>query len=173
MGRLSATWVVACLAACHTSLPESNLRYRAERSGDWQQAGVDQYAAVALGARCRVDLARADTRIHVVVENPTDSVLRVALGTESARSHPDAIGDCRLRPLDGQREPVHDYQPYRSLEGLEVESGWRLEFFLERPLGRAPTIGQYLVLLVELERGDERQFLQLPLMARGWSGTPR
>lgn len=173
MARFSAIWVLAGLAACHAPLHDKHLRYRAEGSGDWNAEGTGQYAAHALGGRCRIDLGRGDTRIHVVVENPTESVLHVATGTESARALLDAIGDCRLGSLDGQREPVHDYQPYRSLEQLEVEPGWRIDFFLDRPLGRAPTLGQYLVLLLEVRRGDERRLLQLPVMARGWSGTAR
>ena len=164
---------LVCLAACHAPMQNSGLRYRAEGSGDWTAAGGDQFAVTALGARCRIDLGRRDTLIHLVVENPTESVLRVATGTESARALLDAIGDCRLRSLDGQREPVHDYQPYRSLEALEIEPGWRLDFFLERPLGRAPTLGQYLVLLVDVQRGEERRLLQLPVMARGRLRTPR
>ena len=50
--------------------------------------------------------------------------------------------------------------------GPAVESGWRASFYLDSPLGREPSYGQYFVMTVEarLASGDvERR--SLPLVA--------
>ena len=58
-----------------------------------------------------------------------------------------------------------DFAPYRSLDRVEIPDQWRTTFFLDNPLGREPTVGQYIVLVLEVWRGGEFARRRLPLVA--------
>ena len=166
MRTLSATLVLALLAACNSPLPDGRLRFWPEDPRDWSETGAGQLVTTALGARCSIDLNRRDTRIWLVVDNEAGPTLSVAVGAESARDSTPAVGERRLRPVDSdQLESVRDFVPYRSLQAIEIEAGWRAEFFLDNPLGREPTTGTYLVLVLEVRAGENLQRRLLPLVA--------
>ena len=66
--------------------------------------------------------------------------------------------------------------PYVSMQPAEIRTGWRGTFFLDSPLGRDPTIGQQVQLVLEVrdaKGGFERRLLSLVATNAGTLGNAR
>lgn len=163
---------VACGSSCSTSPPRAWLRYEPSDPSGWQVELPGRLSTTVHGARFVADLHDRSTRIQLTAVNPTGRDLEVAVGPESARGLTAAIGELRARPLERAAvEGVPDFVPYQALQPVPVRAGWQVEFFLDTPLGREPTIGQYLVLELEVRDGGDLQRRRLPLVATNTGGA--
>jgi hypothetical protein len=124
-----------------------------------------------LGTTVVVETHAHDLRLEVAVENPTTRAVEVRLGPEATRKPDAAIGEYQPRRLDHSRvEGAGDFAPYLSMQPVQVEPGFRTLFALDSPLGREPSIGHYLVLVVEVRAAGRSERRLLPLQATN-SGT--
>ena len=178
---------IAAVPSCSSLPSRAFLRYSAvdKEVRDWQPVGAGagtatgtgtttptgqhsprRWTTTALGVTFEVDLDANGTRIQVSGQNRSGRSIEVAVGSESTRGSDIAVGELQKRPVDRlAAEGVPDFAPYRSLERTEVPAAWRAEFFLDSPLGREPTVGQYIVLVLEVWRGEEFARRRLPLIA--------
>jgi hypothetical protein len=162
------------LAACSAPPPRPWLRYELTATDGWTPAGEGAYTSRVLGADLRIDLHRRETRVELQIENKSGRELRLAVGPEALNNPSAAIGQVQRRPMGGGRgEDVPDYIEYLSMQPIEVRDGWRCVFYLDSPLGRDPTIGQYLVLVIEASTGQARERKLLPLVATNAGATSR
>jgi hypothetical protein len=132
------------LAACTSTPTRAGLRFRVTDPADWTQDADGRWSCSLLGARCAVDLGADDARLELAVENPTAAPIEVSVGPEATKSPTAAIGELRVLPLG--RVPVEnvpDYEPYVARKPVALPDGARATFYLDTPLGREPTIGQY------------------------------
>ena len=173
--RLLLFTTLAVLSACSTPPPTAWLRYEAADPNGWMLEGDGRLSVTLLGARLLVDLHQQQTRVELIVENGTTQDLEVRVGPEATRAPTAAIGELLRRPLDrGHGEEVPEFVPYLSMQRAEVRANWRGVFDLDSPLGREPTIGQYLVLVIEVRDGKggfERRLLPLVATNAGTSGA--
>jgi len=155
------------LAACNTPPPKAWLRYEPSGAHSWRQTPDGQLEIEALGAKVSVDLNRTDTRIELAVRNSTGVDLTFRTGPAASETPSSAIGEIQRKPLEpGRGEEVQDYQPYLSMQDVEVRSGWQTTFYLDSPLGRDPVLGQYFVLMLEArDAAGHRERHTLPLVA--------
>ena len=136
------------------------------------QLGAGKFGSVALGAEVSIDLYNPDTRVLVVVENPTDEALTVRLGPD-AGAPTSAIGEVLLRQVNGPAAGGPPMQGYVAMHGCKVEAGWRATFYLDRPLGKDPKLGQYFVFAFEIEnQKGERVRRFLPVIAKMGGTVP-
>ena len=138
------------LAACNTPPPRAWLRYQLDGATEWSQLGAGKLGGAIHGANISVDLYNPDTRVLVVVENNSEQSIKFRVGPE-AGAPKDAIGEVLLRQINGPVVGGPDMQPYVSMQSLVIDGGWRATFYLDRPLGRDPQLGQYFVLSTEVE----------------------
>lgn len=130
----------------------------------WTRTEDGKLVTELQGARFAVDLSGSSTRIEVVATNTSGGPLVVRMGGEGTSSDL-RIGELLQRPVEpepGATGP--DYLPYNSLQPVTVEDGWRTVFYLDAPLGRDPSYGQYFVFTVEAARPSgpaERRSLPL------------
>ena len=173
----SLLWVPLLLLGCTTPPPKAWLRYEAQDLKGWQAEGDGRLGTVMLGARVGIDLYKRDTRIEVTVENGTPGDLKVMVGPEALQTPTAAIGDLGRRPLGQSRgEDVPQMVPYVSMQPAEIRTGWRGTFYLDSPLGRDPTIGQQVQLVLEVrdaKGGFERRLLSLVATNAGTLGNAR
>jgi hypothetical protein len=169
----------AVFAACMAPPTRPWLRYTAADSKGWDTDAGGVLRSQCGPAAVRVDLDSRIVRLEVHVENPTDRVLVAKVGAQGGRPQ-GAIGEVRRRPLGGQRaEDVPAVMPYLTHAPIEVRPGWRATFELDSLLGREVTLGQYVVLEIEVgESGQtrvERRILPLQAtnVARDASGPLR
>jgi hypothetical protein len=139
------------LVACNTSPTRTGLRFEVTDADRWTPGADGKWSCSLLGARCAI--------------NPTPAPIELRVGPEATRNPTAAIGEMRVLPLGKMPvENVPDYQPYVAQKPVSVPNGSRATFYLDTPLGREPTVGQYLVLVIEArdERaGFERRLLSL------------
>jgi hypothetical protein len=174
----SLLFVPFLFAACNTSPPTAWLRYEPQDLTGWQSAGDGMVTTTMLGARVDVDLKKRDTRIELAIENDTGGDLRVRVGPEASQAPTAAIGELRRRRIDQTRaEDVRDFVPYVSMQSEVLTTGFSGTFFLDCPLGREPTIGQQIQLVLEVrnaKNGFERRLLSLVATNAGTLGdAPR
>lgn len=154
------------LAACHTPPPRPWLRYELDGVTEVAQLGAGKFGSSAFGADVSIDLYNPDTRVLVVVDNPSDEALTVRLGPDAGAPQ-DAIGEVLLRQLSGPAAGGPPMRGYVAMNGCKVEAGWRATFYLDRPLGKDPKLGQYFVFAVEVEnQKGERVRRFLPVVAK-------
>lgn len=160
----------ALLAACHTPPPRSWMRYELDGKTEWSQQGPGKFGGSHFGADVSIDLYNPDTRVHVVVENSGPEAIQFEIGAEAGASK-EAIGEVLLRQIDGGVEGGPAMQSYVAKQALAVESGWRATFYLDRPLGRDPKLGQYFVLGAEIQGAEGESVRRyLPVVAK-FGGT--
>jgi len=161
---------LALVAACHTPPPRSWMRYELDGKTEWSKLGDGKFGGSCFGADVSIDLYNPDTRIHVVVENTSAEAVEFGIGPEVGGSG-GAIGEVLLRQIDGAAEGGPPMQSYSASQPLAVAAGWRATFFLDRPLGRDPKLGQYFVLGAKVEGADGESVRRyLPVVAK-LSGT--
>jgi hypothetical protein len=154
------------LASCHVMPPRPWLRYELDGVTDWSRLDDGLIGGVVLGASVSVDLSNPETRMLVVVENTTDDSLELRIGPDAGASK-DAIGEVLLRQLGGPAVGGPQMQAYTSRQPMTIDGGWRATFYLDRPLGREPKLGQYFVLTTRLESQDgEVVRRSLPVVAK-------
>jgi hypothetical protein len=154
------------LSSCSQLPSRPFLRLSAVDVQGWQSPRPGVHAVTIADVSITAALDRPDTRLLLTCRNHGDAVASIAVGTESARGRSAAIGEIRIRPEDRlTAEGLPDFAPCRSLEPFGVDPAWMAEFYLDAPLGREPTVGQYFVLVVEVRRGDGVQRALLPLTA--------
>lgn len=165
---------VALLPGCNTPPPRGWLRYEPSGPHSWRLTPEGQLTVDALGAQVLVDLNRKDTRVEMLVRNTTSVDLAFRAGPTASETPASAIGEVQRKPIDpGRGEEVRDYEPYLSMQEVEVRSGWQTTFYLDSPLGRDPVLGQYFVLVVEArDAGGRRQRHTLPLVATNSGRSP-
>src|SRR5262245_39631535 len=160
-------------AGCRTPPQRSGLHYEVREASGWTRAAAGRWTAPAAGAALCVDLHPTELRLEVRLENPTPGRLTVRLGPQTTRDPDAAIGELQHQRLDPvRREGTTAFLPYLSMQAIEVEPGTVVTFFLDSPLGREPSIGQYFVLVVDVQgegRGHAR--LLLPLQATNVPGV--
>jgi hypothetical protein len=170
--RFAATPAVALLSmlvGCAGSA-RSGLHFSARPDASWSETGPGRYSTAMLGAAVVVDLHADDPGIEIAVENPTQRAVEVRLGPEATRTPDAAIGEYQPRRLDRSRvEGASDFAPYLTMQPVQVEPGIRTLFALDNPLGRDPSIGQYLVLVVEIRAQGRFERRLLPLQATNTS----
>ncbi len=158
------------LAACGP-LPRNSeraavgLRYRVEDPSGWNGDGAAYLQTTMGAAPVTVELLRPESRLVITVENPTPSPLHVRVGPQSGAAKDVAIGEVRLQTRDGRRiEGESAYAPFVPRSLVTVEPQCRAVFYVDAPLGREPTVGEFAVLLVEVGEPDvkpERRLLPL------------
>lgn len=154
------------LVSCSTPAPRAWLRYQPAGATTWVTGQNGLLTSTMHGAPVTLDLGRRQTRAEVTVQNTTSQRLEFRMGPEAG--HPrQAIGEVLLRPFSGPPGAGGpDMIAYNAMQPVVVEPGWRGTFYLDAPLGREPSIGQYFVLTVEARNPDgvcERH--SLPLQA--------
>ena len=163
---------LATLVACHTPPPRPWLRYELDGGTKWSPLGAGKFGGTIHGANISIDVYNPDTRILVVVENPSEQPIQFRVGPEAGASK-DSMGEVLLRQIDGPAAGGPDMQPYVSMQPLTIDSGWRATFYLDRPLGRDVKLGQYFVLGVECQSvAGERVRRVLPLMGKMGGTVP-
>jgi hypothetical protein len=168
MDRRTALLLVVpfVLAACSSGPPKPWLRFVAEDPKGWQKGADGRLTTQVLGASLQADLHARDPRIELQVDNRSGGDVAIRVGPEATQSPTASIGDLRRRPLDQSRgeDVTKDYVPYVAMQSVELRNGWRASFDLESPLGREPSIGQYLVLVIEVHDAKgavDRRYLPL------------
>jgi hypothetical protein len=168
MDRRTALLLVVpfVFAGCSAGPAKPWLRFVADDPKGWQTGADGRLTTQVLGASVRADLHTRDPQIELQVENRSGGDLSIRVGPEATQTPTASIGDLRRRPLDQSRgeDVTKDYVPYVSMQSIEVRNGWRAEFYLLNPLGREPSIGQYLVLVIELHDAKgavDRRYLPL------------
>lgn len=152
-------------ASCYTPPPRRWMRYEQAGPTEWSALGAGKFGGQVFGADVSIDLYNPDTRVLVTVENKSDATVTFAIGPEGAAPKA-AIGEVLLREIDGAASGGPPMQSYAAKQDLAVEAGWRATFFLDRPLGRDPKLGQYFVLGSVVQGGeDERVRRYLPIVA--------
>lgn len=167
---IACSVILCCgLTGCGAAPRAFVLRYEARPTEGWREVAPDRFVATALGAEVTVALTPGEASIEVVVANPTERALELRVGPEATRSKTEPIGEIQHRRLDGSRGEGHgDYDPYLSQQPVQVQPGTRTVVWLDRALGRAPEVGQYMVLLVELQAPTgPRQRRLLPVQVVG------
>jgi len=153
-------------AACHTPPPRSWMRYELDGRTEWSQLGAGKFGGTHLGTDVSIDLYNPDTRVLVVVENNSEADVTFAIGPEGADPK-SAIGEVLLRQTAGAASGGPPMAPYASKQDVTVAAGWRATFYLDRPLGRDPKLGQYFVIGSVLKGGkDELVRRFLPVVAK-------
>lgn len=132
-------------AACNTPPPRTWVRYQPTEWKDWARGTDGLLVGTFHGVAVSVDLAKPNTAVEVTVTNSTTAPLEFCMGPDAARPK-DPIGQVLLRPA-GVGGP--DYLPYSAMQRVVVEPGWSGRFFLDMPLGRAPSLKQFFVLRIE------------------------
>jgi hypothetical protein len=162
----------ALLASCRTPPQRSALHYEARDATGWTRAGTGRWTAPAAGGALSVDLHPTELRLELRLENPTPGRLTVRLGPQTTRDPDAAIGELQHRRLDpARREGTTAFLPYLSMQAIDVEPGTAVTFWLDSPLGREPSIGQYFVLVVDVQgEGHAHARLMLPLQATNVPG---
>lgn len=145
---------LAMFAACHTPPPRSWMRYELDGGTEWSQLGAGKFGGSYFGANVSIDLYNPDTRVLVVVENSGPQPVQFAIGPEAGSTN-DAIGEVLLRQVAGASDGGPPMRSYVAKQALTIESGWRATFYLDRPLGRDPKLGQYFVLGTEIRGAGE------------------
>ena len=159
-------------AACHTPPPRAWLRYELDGRTEWAHMGAGKLGGTIHGASVSVDLYNPDTRVLLVVENPSEQSIKFRVGPE-AGAPKDAIGEVLLRQIDGPAVGGPDMQPYVSMQSLVIDSGWRATIYIDRPLGRDPQLGQYFVLSTEVQDlAGETVRRVMPLVAKMGGTVP-
>ena len=164
---LAALWSsLPLLVGCAATPARGGLRYSARPGAGWTETGPGRLSTEMLGATVFVDLHARDARLEVAFENPTDRAVEVRLGPEATRKPDAAIGEFQPRRLDRSHvEGATDFLPYLTMQPVQVEPGFRTLFALDSPLGRDPSIGQFLVLVIEVRAGGRFERRLLPLQA--------
>jgi hypothetical protein len=170
MDRRTALLLVVpfVLAGCSSGPPKPWLRFVAEDPKGWQTAADGRLTTQVLGASLQVDLHTRDPQIELQVDNRSGGDVSIRVGPEATQTPTASIGDLRRRPLDQSRgeDVTKDFVPYVSMQSIELRNGWRAEFYIMSPLGRDPSIGQFLQLVIEVHDAkgtvDRRS---LPLVA--------
>lgn len=177
MVKMSSLGAVGLLlAACNTPPPKAWLRFEQDGPTNWTVRSAGVYETRAHGAQLQLDLHRTQTRIAIVVDNPSGRSVDVRVGPEATVSRL-AIGEVLLRSIDGSAGVGDPRLPYTSMQPVVVENGWRCTIDLDLPLGRDPQrgmYGQYMVLTVEVRDAAgvcERR--TLPLVATNAGTMPR
>lgn len=171
MARLAVICVLAgsvWLAACRTPPPRPWLRYQQDGPTQWATNADGLYAGRLHGADVTIDLGKKQTRVQIVVDNATRAPVEFRVGPDGGQPRA-AIGEVLLRQAGGPAGSS-GMQPYRAMQPLVVEPGWRATFFLDSPLGRDPVLGQYFVLAVEASDAtgtNERRTLPLRAITSG------
>ena len=167
MARLAVSSVLACLlglAACHTPPPRPWLRYEQDGPTQWGTNASGLYAGRMHGAEVTIDVGKKQTRVEVVVANPTAAPVEFRIGPDGGQPR-TAIGEVLLR-RPGEPAGSAGMQPYRAQQPLVVDAGWQATFYLDTPLGRDPVLGQYFVLSVEAsDAAGTKERRTLPLRA--------
>ena len=160
------------VAACQQSPPRSWLRYAPSGPNEWKdESGV--LTGTLHGVPVSIDLGRRQTRVQITVRNASAAPVEFRMGPESGKPR-DAIGEVLLRPLTGLHgAPGPDMLPYNSMQPLVVEPGWSGVFYLDTPLGREPSLGQFFVLSIEArDAAGTCQRRSLPLVATNAGTMP-
>jgi len=168
IARAISVCALLLAAGCRTPPQRSGgLHYEVREATAWTHAGAGRWTAAAAGGALSVDLHPSELRLEVRLENPSAGRLTVRLGPQTTRDPSAAIGELQHQRLDpARREGTTAFLPYLSMQAIEVEPGTAVTFWLDSPLGREPSIGQYFVLVVDVQgesRGHAR--LSLPLQA--------
>ena len=167
LGSVVALALAACMPPQVGSIrASSGLRNRLEDADGWTASGATAVASFA-GAVATVDLRGRDARVLLIVENPGRSVLRVKLSPQSGGDRTAALGEVRHQRIDGSAlEGRSSYEPFLPAQSIELEAQQRAVFYVDCPLGREPVLGEYAVLVIEIEpRGGPMERRLLPLAA--------
>jgi hypothetical protein len=158
--------LIAATSSCSTPAPRAWLRYEPAGATTWVASEGGLLTSTMHGAAVTLDLGRRQTRVEVVVKNTTAQPIEFRMGPEAGQVR-QAIGEVLLRPLSGPPGATGpDMLAYNCMQPIVVEPGWRGTFYLDAPLGRPPSIGQYFVLTVEARDGaGVCQRHSLPLVA--------
>lgn len=163
-------WFLA--SACNTPPPRPWLRYQPSGPTTWVADGT-VLTGTFHGAPVTLDLGRRQTRVQVEVRNTTSAPIEFRMGPEGA-SPLGAIGEVKLRPLAGlPGVGGPDIFPYNAMQAVVVEPGWCGWFYLDTPLGRDPSLGQFFVLTVEgRDAAGNCERRNLPLVATNAGTLP-
>jgi len=142
----------ACGALPKTSeRPSLGLRYRAENPEAWDGDSTQMLRATLAGAPVVVDFTSTESRLVLTVDNPTKQLLHVRIGAQSGSSRDAAIGEVRMQRSGGGRlEGATGYAPFLANSLVSVEPECRAVFYVDAPLGREPSIGEYAGLHVQV-----------------------
>lgn len=142
----------ACGALPKTSeRPSLGLRYRAENPEAWDGDSTQMLRATLAGAPVVVDFTSTESRLVLTFDNPTKQLLHVRIGAQSGSSRDAAIGEVRMQRRGGGRlEGATGYAPFLANSLVSVEPECRAVFYVDAPLGREPSIGEYAVLHVQV-----------------------
>lgn len=141
--------VVALSAACSFPQQRTGLCYSpAGATSGWVTGGEGRLGTTLAGASVVLDLGSTQTLVEVSVQNSTGKPIELRMGAEGTAPSLQ-IGELLRRILRDAGASGSDYEPYNAMQAVTVESGWRASFYLDSPLGREPTYGQYFVFTVE------------------------
>lgn len=164
---------VLLLAACNTPAPKAWLRYQPNGPHSWAAGPDGRWLTRLHGVDIAMELNLVQTRVQVTVTNASSAPVEMRMCPEAA-SPKEAIGEVLLRPIDGPPGvPGPEMAGYVVRQPVSVAAGWRATFFLDRPLGREPSLGQSFVLTVEAKnQAGEVERRSMPLVATNAGTMP-
>lgn len=141
--------------------------YRVDDLTGWSGDGAQRVTANLHGVAVAVEVQGRDARLVVTAENPTRTPRTLRIGPQVEANRGDALGELRRQNLDGRPiEGGSAYLPFLPMQDLEITPGTRLVLYINTPAGHEPEVGEYLVLLLEVEAaGLRRERRLLPLVA--------
>lgn len=141
--------VLLPFAACHSTAPQSWLRFAAVSETGFQKEADGRLHQDLGPIAIYVDLGKQDTRLEVTVENRGKGDTELKAGADGASSTA-AIGEVWRRPIGaGNGEDVPEAVPYRANDAVELRPSWRAVFFLDSPLGRDLVLGQQVMFHIQ------------------------
>lgn len=166
---LSASLLLAaCAPPQFASGPaDPSVGYRFDDRSGWTAAAPNALAVELHGARVQAEVQGRDARLVVTIDNPTKAVRTLRLGPQTDVARDQALGELRRQHLDGRPlEGGSAYVPFLPMQDVEVRPGTRVVLYVDTPSGQEPEVGEYLVLVLEVEAAGKRAERRLlPLVA--------
>ncbi|MGE3174724.1 MAG: hypothetical protein AB7O97_18980 [Planctomycetota bacterium] len=172
-----ALLALATVPSCRSARTAVPLHYAAQPTEDFTDLAGGRLQARVGGLDVRVVLAPTAPHIELTVANPDRRTVRVRLGPQAVRDRTAAIGEVQHRPLGRPPgsplgEGRSDFLPFLSMQDMAVEPQTEAVFYVDHPLGTEPAVGQYLVLVLEVDGAAGRDRRLLPLVVTN-VGDPR
>ncbi|HEB52342.1 MAG TPA: hypothetical protein ENI87_03700 [bacterium] len=151
MVKASVPVCIALLsAACAAPPKHTPEHYKLRSPTEWERESEGTFLGSLAGLDVRIELLSGRAPVLMTVENVGEQAAKVRVGPfTGVREVP--IGEVLLRQIDAGPEGGPPMRPYVAMQDLGLQAGWRATFFLDRPLGRPPKLGEYFDLSLEVQ----------------------